>query len=147
MTTAQRQIALAVVDALKLAGVAGGKVYAWRTRAIGIDSPTGVVVRLTRSTSLLASIQGGRTEWRTLLQVECYGRSVGGQPDEECDAVAAQVFAALAGEPTLGGLAMDVEPMEGDTLGWDVDELDTGLGCITAKFIVSHQTIGRTLTP
>ncbi len=147
MITAQRQIALAVVDLLKLADVAGGKVYSLRTRAISTDNPSGVVVRLVRSTSLLASIQGGRTEWRTLLQVECYGRSTGGQPDEECDAVVELVFAALAGAPSLGSLAMDVEPMEGDTLGWDTDELDTGLGCITAKFIVSHQTIGRTLTP
>jgi hypothetical protein len=147
MTTAQRQIADAMAGVLTAAGVAGGKVYRARTRAISSDSPHGVIVRLTRSLSLLASVMGGRTEWRTLIQVECYGRLVGGEPDDASDELVEQVFAVLATNSTLGNRAMDTEPMEGDTLSWDFDELDTSLACITAKFIVSHQTIGRTLTP
>lgn len=146
MTTQQRVMRNAMISVLKADNVADGKVYPNRSRTIGVDTPYGVVVRLTRSTSLLASVQGGRTEWRTLIQVECYGRQVGGEPDDASDLIVEQVFASLAGAPTLGNLAMDVEPMEGDTLSWDIDELDSGLACITAKFIVSHQTTGRTLT-
>jgi hypothetical protein len=146
MTTAHRQLLTEVVAVLTAADVAGGRVYSARTRAISSDSPHGVVVRLARSASLLASVVGGRTGWRTLIQIECYGRMVGGTPDEASDFLVEQVFAVLAVNPTLNNLAQGVEPLEGDTLDWDYDEMDTSLACTTAKFIVSHKTIGRTLT-
>lgn len=139
-------IASAIVSALQVANVAEGRVYPARTRAISQDAPHGVVVRLSRSASLLASVIGGPTNWRTLIEIECYGRVAGGAPDTAADQIVEDVFAALAAVPTLGDLAQDVEPLEGDTLGWDYDELDSSLACITAKFIVSHQTTGRTLT-
>jgi hypothetical protein len=146
MTTAHRAIVAEIVAVLSAADVAGGKVYSARTRAINGDSPQGVVVRMVRSASLLASVIGGRTGWRTLIQIECYGRMVGGTPDDASDLLVEQVFAALAVNPTLNHLASGVEPLEGDTLDWDYDEMDVSLSCTTAKFIVSHQTTGRTLT-
>ena len=147
MNTAQRQVLSAMVDVLKSAGVAGGRVYSSRTRAINSETPHAVVVRLIRSASTLASVIGGPTEWHTMLQVECYGRLVGGAPDEASDQVVLAVFDALARAPSLGGSAIDVSPMEGDTLEWDFDEMDMSLACIKAKFIVLHQTQGRTLNP
>lgn len=146
MSTSHLQAANAIVTTLQSANVADGRVYPARTRAISQDAPHGVVVRLSRSASLLASVLGGRTSWRTLIEIECYGRVTGGAPDTAADQIVQDVFAALAATPTLGGLAQDVEPLEGDTLSWDYDELDASLACITAKFIVSHQTTGRTLT-
>lgn len=146
MTTSHQQIANAIVEALKSAGVAQGRVYRARTRAIGTETPHGVVVRLSRSASTLASVIGGRTSWRTLIDVECYGRQAGGLPDTAADQVAKDVFDCLAANPTLDGLAMDVEPLEGDTLAWDYDEQDTNMTCIIGKFLISHQTTGRTLT-
>jgi hypothetical protein len=146
MSTAHRLIAQAVVDLLKAGGVAGGRVFRARTRAISADQPTAVVVRLVRSASLLASVMGGRTSWNTLIEIECYGRNVGGAPDIEADDTVAAVFEQLDEDPTLAGQAEDVEPLEGDTLEWEIDELDSGLACITAKFIVKHQTTGRKLT-
>jgi hypothetical protein len=147
MTTAHLQVAAKIAAVLLAAGVADGKVYRARTRAISSDSPVGVVVRLTRSASLLSSVKGGPTQWRTLVQIECYGRATGGQPDQAADPTVDQVFDALAENPTLDNFVMCVEPLEGDTLSWDFDEMDTSLGCTTANFIVSHQTKGRTLTP
>lgn len=146
MTTAHRQLVEEIVAVLKAAGIAGGKVFNARTRAISSDSPQGVVVRRVRSASFLASVVGGRTSWRTLIQIECYGRMVGGTPDEASDLLAEEVFAVLDANPTLNGLATGVEPLEGDTLDWDYDEMDASLACTMAKFIVSHQTKGRTLT-
>lgn len=146
MTTAQRQMVAAVQAVLKAANVAGQRVFASRTRAINTETPYAVVVRLCRSASLLASVQGGPTGWRTLIEVECYGRQVGGVPDDAADTIVEEVFAALDADPTLGNLAQNVEPMEGDTLAWDFDEMDTNLACISARFIVSHQTKRRTLT-
>jgi hypothetical protein len=146
MTTAHSQIAAAIETTLKASGVAEGRVYRSRVRTITADTPHAVIVRLGRSASLLASVLGGPTGWRTLIQIECYGRMVGGTPDDASDLIVEAVFAALGANPTLGNLAMSVEPLGGDTLSWDFDELDVSLACITARFIVSHQTKGRTLT-
>jgi hypothetical protein len=146
MTSAQRQIALSIVDLLKAGGVAGGQVFSARTRSISADQPTAVVVRLVRSASQLSSVMGGRTNWATLIEIECYGRNVGGAPDQAADELVVAVFEQLDVDPTLAGQAEDVEPLEGDTLEWEIDELDSGLACITAKFIVKHQTTGRKLT-
>ncbi|MFZ3289262.1 MAG: hypothetical protein WA191_20780 [Telluria sp.] len=146
MTTKHLQIATAIVDMLKADAVAAGRVYGARTRAISAEQPNGVVVRLERSMSHLASVQGGPTGWTTLIAIECYGRAVGGAPDAVADEIVESVFDSMAAGPTLGGLAQDIEPLEGDTLSWDFDELDSNLACITAKFVVRHQTTGRTLT-
>lgn len=146
MTTAHMGIVSALVALLKAdPPVAGGRVYPGRTRAIGVDTPTGVVVMLGRSGSRLAEVKGGRTSWSTLVTIECYGRMEGGAPGDAADPIVEAVFARLAGDPGLGGLVMDTAPLEGDTLQWDYDQLDTNLGCISAKFVVQHQTTGRTL--
>lgn len=146
MTTKHLQIATSIVNTLKVGGIAGGRIFAARTRAISQESPSGVVVRLARSSSSAASVMGGPTNWRTLIEVECYGRLAGGTPDAAADQTVEDVMAALAVNPTLSGLVQDIMPLEGDTLSWDYDELDTSLACITVKFIVSHQTTARTLT-
>lgn len=147
MTTSHLLMAHAVVALLQAEpAVAGGRAYSARTRAIPKDVLTAVNVRLERSTSQLASVIGGRISWATLISVECYGRLDGGSSDEAADQVLEEVFARLASDPSLGGLAMSVEPLEGDTLSWDFDALDSNMACVTAKFIVKHQTTGRTLT-
>ncbi|NYE62191.1 hypothetical protein FHW58_003406 [Duganella sp. 1224] len=147
MTTAHRQVLVAVKDVLDAAGVALGRVYTSRTRSISAETPHAVVIRLGRSASELSRVLGGPTTWKTLVQIECYGRMSGGEPDEASDLIVAAVFDALAADPTLSGAVMQMVPLEGDTLSWDLDELDTALGCTTAKFIVSHKTKGRTLNP
>lgn len=146
MNTAHRGILLAAQAVLLAAPVAGGRVFVHRSRAISIDAPYAVVLRLIRSTSALSSCVGGPTDWKTLLQIDCYGRMVGGTPDEASDEVVGAVFAALAASPTLGGPAIAVEPLQGDTLAWDADEMEEQLSCTTAKFVISHRTKGRTLS-
>lgn len=146
MTTAHRLILTAVANTLIAAGVAEGRVYTSRVRAINAETPHAVVVRLGRSMSALSSVMGGPTNWMTLVQIESYGRMTNGEPDEASDSIVEHVFAALAAAPTLNDMASAVEPYPDDTLSWDLDELDQALGCITAKFIVSHTTKGRTLT-
>jgi len=147
MTTRHLLMVQAVVQLLQAEpAIAGGRVYSARTRAIPVDVPSAVNVSLERSTSQLASVIGGRTTWSTLITVECYGKLEGVSADEAADPVLEAVFERLASDPSLGGLAMSVEPLEGDTLSWDFDSLETNMACITAKFVVRHQTTGRTLT-
>lgn len=146
MSSAQFDVAGALLDELMAEpSIADGRVYRTRTRAIGVDQANAVVVRIERSTSTLANVLGGPTTWATLIHVECYARASGSEPDAAADALVVAVFDRLAQAPTLGGRVMSFEPMPGDTLSWDVDELDTKLTCITAKFLVMHKTKGRTL--
>lgn len=147
MTTSHLIMARAVVALLKAEpAIAGGRVYSARTRAIPADVSTAVNVRLERSTSQLASVIGGRTSWSTLIVVECYAKLDGASADEAADPLLEAMFERLASDPSLGGQAMSVEPLEGDTLSWDFDALDSNMACVTAKFVVKHQTTGRTLS-
>lgn len=146
MTTQHSMIASAVVAALKAApAVAGGHVFRGRARPIGVGQPAGAVVRLARSASTESDVMGGRTTWKTLIAVECYGRGTAEVPDAGADAVVEAVFDRLATVPTLGGLAMDVAPFEGSTLEWDSDDMDTSQAAITAHFVITHQTTERVL--
>lgn len=147
MNSAQFAIVGAILGQLQVEPpMAGGRIYRSRMRPISVDQSSAVVVRIERSTSTLAEIIGGPTTWATLVNVECYARATGDVPDAVADALLVDVFDRLALAPTLGGAAMSVEPMRGDTLSWEIDELDSKIACITAKFVVMHQTKGRTLT-
>ncbi|MEF2265358.1 hypothetical protein V3C40_01080 [Janthinobacterium sp. LS2A] len=147
MNSAQFSVVSAILDQLRIGpALADGRIYRSRTRAIGVDQASAIVVRVERSTSTLAQVIGGPTTWATLVNVECYARATGSEPDAVTDALVVNVFDRLALAPTLGGAAMSFEPLPGDTLSWEVDELDSKIACITAKFLVMHQTKGRTLT-
>lgn len=146
MTTHHMAIAVALGEYLKAAPIAGGRVYINRARALGSDKDAAVVVRLSRAASHEASVLGARTSWSTLIEVECYGRD--GANDvagTAADQVLEQVTDSLASGPDLGYGVMDIEPLAGDTLAWDFDQLDASIACVTARFVVKHQTNGRTL--
>lgn len=147
MSSAQFGVVSAVLEQLRVEPVlAEGRIHRSRTRAIGVDQPNAIVVRIERSTSTLADVIGGPTTWATLVNVECYARAVGAEPDIAADALLVEVFERLALAPTLDGTVMSLEPLPGDTLSWEVDELDSKIACITAKFVVMHKTKGRKLT-
>lgn len=147
MNSAQSGVVSAILEQLRVEpALASGRIYRSRTRAIDTDQPSAIVVRIERSTSTLAQVIGGPTTWATLVNVECYARATGTEPDAVADALLVDVFHRLALAPTLHGAAMSFEPLPGDTLSWEVDELDSKIACITAKFVVMHQTKGRTLT-
>lgn len=136
----------AVIGVLKMdPPIAEGRVYRSRSRAIGKDSTTAVVVRAGRASSMRAEMVGGRTTWKTLINIECYGRGTSDAPDAAADEIVVAVFDRLAAATDLGGLAQDLEPFEGETLGWDFDDVDTSMACITANFVITHQTNGATL--
>lgn len=144
MTTDQRQKLLLMKQVLVDAGVAPGRVFTQRTRAINEESPNAVVLRLETSQCQVSATRGGPTDWSTLVLVECYGRMAGGEPDEASDLLVESVFAALAANPTLNDQVMAVVPLG---IVWDADQLDTALACLTAKFVITHRTKGRTLNP
>lgn len=147
MTTKHLAIVVAIADRLKAAGLAGGRVYVNRTRALSSDKDTAIVVRLARSASQEVRQLGGRTSWNTLVEVECYGRDGAADvPGTAADFVLEQLFENLTTASDLGYGVMDVEPLAGDTLHWDFEAVDGTVCCVDARFLVKHQTNGRTLT-
>jgi hypothetical protein len=146
MTTRHMQLAVAIADRLKLdPAIAGSRVYVNRVRAIGSDKVAVVVVRLGRGASEEAEVLGGRTTWSTLIEIECYGRDGADDvPGTAADQLLEKVFDNLD-EADLGYGVMSVAPLAGDTLAWDFEQLDTGIACVVARFVVKHQTNGRTL--
>lgn len=146
MTTQHMAIAQALQERLQAASIAGGLVYLNRSRALPSDRDSAVNVRLARGASQEASMLGGRTTWNTLVEIECYGRDgVDDVAGAKADQVLEAVFDNLDNAEGFVYGVMEVSPLPGDTLAWDFDQLDASVACITARFVVKHQTNGRTL--
>lgn len=148
MTTQHLAIIQAIAQRLEQdPALADTKFYVNRRRSIPDKVMRAVVVRLGRAKSLEASQLGGRTSWQTLIEIECYGRDGADDvPGTVADQVLEAVFDNLDAGPGLGYGVMDIEPLAGDTLAWDFEELDNSMACVSARFVVKHQTNGRTLT-
>lgn len=122
------------------------RIYVNRRRSLSNEKDRAIVVRLGRSLSQEAKQLGGRTSWDTLIEIECYGRDGADDvPGTVADQVLEAVFANLDAGSGLGYGVMDIEPLAGDTLAWDFEELDSSMACVSARFVVKHQTNGRTL--
>lgn len=147
MTTQHLAIVQAIAQRLEQdPALADAKFYVNRRRAIPATVARAVVVRLGRSLSQEAKQLGGRTSWQTLIEIECYGRDGADHvPGTVVDQVLEAVFENLDAGSGLGYGVMGIEPVAGDTLAWDFDELDNSMACVSARFLVKHQTNGRTL--
>jgi hypothetical protein len=146
MTTQHLAIVTAITDRLKEAALAGGRVYANRSRPLSSDKDSAIIVRLGRAASQEVRQLGGRTTWNTLIEIECYGRDGADDvPGTAADLVLELTFENLASASDLGYGVMDIEPLAGDTLAWDFEQIDTTVACVVARFVVKHQTNGRTL--
>jgi hypothetical protein len=147
MTTQHLAIAQAIVERFKAAlEIASDRIYLNRSRALSSDKTSAVVVRLARSASKESSQIGGRTSWSTLIEIECLGRDGADDvPGTRADQVLELVFDNLDGASDLGYGVMSIDPLDGNTLDWDFDQLDSSVACVTARFVVKHQTNGRTL--
>lgn len=122
------------------------RIYVNRRRSLSNEKDRAIVVRLGRSLSQQMKQLGGRTTWDTLIEIECYGRDGADDvPGTVADQVLEAVFENLDAGSGLGYGVMDIEPLAGDTLAWDFEELDNSMACVSARFVVKHQTNGRTL--
>jgi len=147
MTTQHLAIVQAIAHRLEQdPALADAKFYLNRRRPIPATVARAVVVRLGRSLSQEVKQLGGRTTWQTLIEIESYGRDgVDDVPGTVADQVLEAVFDNLDAGAGLGYGVMDIEPFAGDTLAWDFEELDNSMACVSARFVVKHQTNGRTL--
>lgn len=150
-TTAHSRIVAWFVARLEAAALLDGvKVFRSRQRALPQDIARALVVRKLDSQPQGTPMLGQGVTWLTIVRVEAM--ATGGPnaaPDEAPDELMllahAALQAALVAEPTLGGLAMAVNPPR---LGWDdTDEFERPLGAAIAQYPVIHRTQARSLAP
>lgn len=83
----------------------------------------------------------GQIDARLAVEVQVYQRGV--EADRLADPIVEAVHAALMGEPTLGGLAIDMS--EAGT-SWDFDETDRTALLVRMRFVVWHRHNRTALT-
>jgi hypothetical protein len=137
-------------DALQAAllaapALAGGRVYAGRTRPIAQEEASAINLRLSDTQATHPVLQA--TDWRTVVIVECAARAAPGGPaaDTAADALLADAHTRLHdfAAPGLGLLQVTDDA----TVEWDHDADDTAYTCATLRLTVVHRTPAATLQP
>ena len=89
-------------------------------------------------------IRGAPVDWSTQLRVECKARTTAGATAERAaDALCVAVYQRVMADPSLGGVALDLNP---GPMRWEQDDLDTAVAVATQIFYARHRTQGRVLT-
>jgi hypothetical protein len=97
-----------------------------------------VFVSLDFSKPERAELQGQPDDWMTRLRVECAARATAAlRAARAADALAVRCYVLLAGDPSLGGLAIDLVPVG---LAWDAAGADVPLGVAQVLFDIKHRT-------
>lgn len=112
MTTKREQI-LAAVDTL-LAATAGatGRVYRSRQEAVSRNESPAVVFQPGPSKAAAEPVSTCKIDWYFILVIAVYAR--GAIPDQVADPVVKSVHSLLMADRSLGGLVMDIWPMDRD---------------------------------
>lgn len=138
MTTKREQILQAVATRLAtVPGVTG--VYRSMTEPLAREDALALCV--VWASDQLSDINMTYADRRLEVHVGAYAR--GDVPDRLADPLCEAAFSALMGEPTLGGLAIDID--EGDTT-LDLDGADATAGWTTMRFMVRYRTLRSSLT-
>lgn len=123
--------------------LADGNVVANRRRPMAAAVDRQIFVYLQDSLPARGAIRGAPVDWRTTIRVECLARDSGPvDADVAADAMAVEVYARVLADPSLGGLAFDLEP---SAMGCTGDEADTSLSATQFLFTVSHTTSENTI--
>lgn len=132
----------AVVAALGSGSPVSSNIFRARVRPLAEGWTTAVAVRLQGAELARFTMRGAPINVDTQLVVECYARSSALQPDQAADALLGSVYARLAADPTLGGLAADIEPQ---SLEYDFDAMADNTACISITYLVRHRAASLNL--
>lgn len=83
----------------------------------------------------------GFLDWS--LTVQCTLLVRGDEPDNIADPFIASIHEKVMADQSLGGLAMDVQPL---SVEYDLIEGDKAVGVILIKFVVTYRTTEKILT-
>lgn len=133
-----RGAAVAVLQAAAPALADGGVVAGRRKRPMAEQFKRQVHVYLDFSKPERAELSYLPDDWMTRIRIECAARADGTTSAEvAADDLAQRCYALLAGEPSLGGLCIDLIPLG---LAWDEDEGETQLATTQVLFDAKHRT-------
>lgn len=136
----------AVVDRLSAApALADGGVHRARRRPMPEGVKGLINVYLGGSLPTRGSIAGAPIDWLTAIRLETIARGDASTTgDQAALALHQKAWERLFGTPSLGGLAMDMEP---GPIVSDEDEADTQLGVVIGTVQVMHRTGAYSLEP
>lgn len=132
MTTRREQILQAIVAVLDGTTDVGSNIYRSRMEALTRAEAPALIVSW-ESEEPTEDVTG-QMEKRLTVQVGVYTR--GNEPDTLADPIVDSVHAQIMGEPTLGGLAMDIS--EGGTTV-EYDEADQTAAIVNMRFVVWYR--------
>ena len=140
--SALNDIVAAMVAALAAKPAVSANIERARVRVLPETWTSAVVVRIESATLELSALAGAPIDTDTTVVVECYARSNTTAPDVAVDDLLAAVYARLAQNPTLNGLAAD---MAATGINYDFSTDAAQHACATVTYLVRHRTGALTL--
>lgn len=134
MTTKREHILSAIATALASTTGVNGRVYRSRVEAFArAELPALVVEPITDDASIDTSLP--TYTWRLTVRVMVIVR--GAVPDQLADPIVADMHSRLVADLTLGGYAMDVQPIN---VSWEMVEGDQPTGVVMCDYRVLYRT-------
>jgi len=134
MTTKREQILSAITTALASTSGVSGRVFRSRVEAFGrSEVPALVVEPISDDASIDTSLP--TYTWRLVVRVMVIVR--GNIPDQIADPIVQSLHSKLVTDLTLGGYAMDVQPI---SISWEMVEGDQPTGVVMCDYRVLYRT-------
>lgn len=131
--TIREQILASIVTRLSAAPSLSGRVYRSRVEAFSRAESTAVLVEPISDQAEQTTIP--RLDWALTVRVAVVAR--GAIPDQVADPFAEEVHARMTADLSLGGLAMDVQPVG---VSFEMIGADQPAGVISMDFRVLYKT-------
>jgi hypothetical protein len=134
MTTKRESILAAIKTALTGTTGVGTRIYRSRVEAFArSECPALVVEPLNDEASIDTSLP--TLTWRLGVRVAVIVR--GNIPDQIADPIVQNLHSRISADLTLGGIAMDIQPV---SVGFDLVESDQPTGVVTCDYRVLYRT-------
>ena len=134
MTTKRESILAAIVTALAGTTGVGTRIYRSRTEPFARgESPALVVEPINDEASIDTSLP--TLTWRLGVRVMVIVR--GNVPDQLADPIVESLHSKLTADLTLGGYAMDIQPIN---VNWELVESDQPTGVVMCDYRVLYRT-------
>jgi len=134
MTTKRERILSAIATALASTSGVGGRVYRSRVEAFARSECPALVIEPSSDESSIDTSLPTYT-WRLTVQIAVVVR--GTVPDQLADPIVQSLHSKLTADLTLGGYAMDIQPMN---VSFDLVEGDQPTGVVTCAYRVLYRT-------
>ncbi len=143
--SAFKQLTDALVAAcMQTPALAGGRIWPNRLRPLSAQQTSAIVVRLVKSAARETTL--GAHDWRTQIDVECYGRGATGfDPAEAVDELLQSAWGRLSSiDPAaLSAMAIALNP----AVEYHFEEAETPMACAIVSLVISHRTPVNLMTP